>query len=68
MHNLGGVAVFFERFLDRFGEHDRAVAAAGAADRDRQIALSFADVVRNQVDEQAFDARRNSPVCGNERI
>src|SRR6201992_2261145 len=32
------------------------MAAAGAAEGDRQITFAFADVVRDQVNEQAFDA------------
>src|SRR5580704_3178760 len=53
---FGGVAAVGEGCADGFGEHDGAVAAAGAAEGDRQVALPFADVVGHQVDEQSFDA------------
>src|SRR5262249_44431811 len=54
------VAVTFLRFesgrLQPFANlarnHDRAMMPAGAAEGDRQIALPFADVVRNQVNQQ----------------
>ena len=50
--------------LQPLGDHHRAVPAAGAADRDRQIALAFGDVVRHdepQVVLQPLDelARRS---------
>src|SRR5690348_15350987 len=39
-----------------FGDHDRAVLAAGAADGDGQVALAFVDVVRQQIYQQVGDA------------
>src|ERR1035441_2873160 len=37
-------------------DHHRTMMAAGAAERDSQIALAFADVMRHQVDQQLRDA------------
>jgi len=51
-----GKAALRQRFLDLFAEHDGTVFAASAADGDRQITFAFADVVRDQVGEEAFDA------------
>ena len=34
------------------GDHHRAVAASRAAERDRQVALAFADVVREEIDQE----------------
>src|SRR5580704_3267628 len=53
---FSGVAAFGQGCADGFGEHDGAVAAAGATEGDRQVALPFADIVGHQVDEQALDA------------
>src|SRR5215210_850249 len=41
---------------EMLGYHDRAVATAGAADRDRQVGLSLQVVVRQQVVEQRRQA------------
>src|SRR3954471_8227907 len=38
------------------GDRDRAVPAAGAADRDREVRLAFGDVLRQQEVEQRDDA------------
>ena len=38
-----------------FRDHHRAVLPAGAAEADGQIALPFADVVRQKVDQQVRD-------------
>lgn len=51
-----GVAAFFQRFFYLFGEHYGAVFSAGATEGDGQVAFAFADVMGNQVDEEAFDA------------
>ncbi len=56
VRDLGGEASLRQRFLDLFTEHDGAVFAAGAAYRDGQITFPFADVMRDEVGEQAFDA------------
>ena len=54
--DFGVEAALGERFLDLFAEHDGTVFTAGAANGDGQIAFAFADVVRDQVGEEAFDA------------
>jgi hypothetical protein len=41
-----------QTLLDRLRNHDRSVAAAGAADADRQVRLSFRDVLRDQEAQQ----------------
>src|SRR5262249_2688654 len=50
------IAAFSQRFLNRFRHHHGAVLAAGAAERDGEIAFAFAHVVRNQIDQKAFHA------------
>ena len=40
---------------DFVSHHDGAVMPAGAAERNRQVALSFLDIVRQQVDEKLRD-------------
>src|SRR5207244_5616640 len=52
-----GTMVVGEAFAELFGEDDAAVAAAGAADRDGEIALSFRAILRNQESEHRFEAR-----------
>ena len=56
MRHLGRITVLRQRFLYLLSQHDGTVLSAGAADSDRQIALTLADVMRNQIGEQAFDA------------
>src|SRR5713101_2510139 len=56
MHHFRGMSAFGQRLAQRFGHHHRAVFPPRATDGDRQVALSFACVVRNQVREQAFDS------------
>ena len=55
VHHLRGVAMATKRPANHFGHHDRAMTAPGAAKGDGQIALSFADVVRDQIGQQSFD-------------
>src|ERR1051325_6162617 len=40
-----------------FGNHHRAVLAPGATERNRQVALAFADVVRDEIDQQRRNPR-----------
>lgn len=54
--HFGREAAFFEGLLYLLGEHDGAVFPAGAAEGDGQIAFAFADVMRDQIHEEAFDA------------
>src|SRR5450432_2785731 len=57
MDNLGGNhAVLPHGLLDRFRHHHRAMLSAGAAKRNSQITLAFADVVRDEISKQALDA------------
>ena len=42
-------------FADFAGDQHAAVVSAGAAERDRQVALAFGDIVRQQVDQQIRD-------------
>lgn len=48
-------ARFFEAFVDLVGYEHRAVVAAGATERNRQIRFAFANIVRQEVDEQFGD-------------
>ena len=46
MHDLDPVASFSQTLADLFADHYGAMLAAGAAERDGQIAFSFPDVMR----------------------
>lgn len=50
-----GEAGFFEALVDFVGYEYRAVMAAGATKRNRQIRFAFADIVRQEIDEQFRD-------------
>ena len=50
------------------GDHHAAMMAAGAAERNGEIALAFLDVVRQQVDQQIGDTLDELLVCGNDRM
>ena len=47
MRDFGREAALFEGSLDVLGEHDGAMFAAGATDRDGEITFAFADVMGN---------------------
>src|SRR5581483_8512914 len=64
VHDLDAVIGAAEALGDILGDHYRAVLAAGATERDGQVALAFADVVRDQVDEQLRDARNELACLG----
>src|SRR5450631_1627860 len=53
-HAISRAAKMFADFL---GDHDGAVLAAGAAERDRQVALALVDVVRQQEEQIGNSAR-----------
>src|SRR5580698_10289068 len=55
VRGLGVKAAKREILTDLVGDHDRSVVSAGAAERDREIALAFANVVREQIDQQLRD-------------
>ena len=57
-HAISGAPKVFAHFL---GDHDGAVLSAGSTECDRQIALAFMNVVRQQVNEQVGDARDELP-------
>ncbi len=56
MHDLHAVSGSPQVAADFFGHHDGAVLSAGAAEGNRQVAFAFADVVRQQVNQQFGDA------------
>jgi len=51
-----GESLFLQRVLHPFGHHYGTVLSAGAAERNRQVALSFFDVVGNQIRQQPLHA------------
>src|SRR5260370_5525852 len=56
VNDFGGEPVLLERLSHRLRQHDRAVLSACAAERNRQITFPFADVMRDQIGQQASDA------------
>ncbi len=54
--HLHPVSRLGQPFAHFFRNHHRAVLAAGAAEGDGQITLAFADVVRQQIDQQLGNA------------
>ena len=56
MHGFGRIAALLERGADRGSQRHRAVPPSGATESDRQIAFSFADIQRDQIFQQTFDA------------
>ncbi len=55
MDGLHSITRLGQTLLDVFTDHHGAVLAAGAPKCNGQIALSFANIVRNQIDEQIRD-------------
>src|ERR1700687_1701974 len=75
MRDLHFVSRFPQPLADIFGDHHRAVLSAGTSEADGQVALSLANVVRQQVDQQFRDAvnellrlRERSDVFGDPRM
>src|SRR5260370_14468338 len=56
MRDLHFVSRFPQPLADIFGDHHRAVLSARTSEADGQVALSLANVVRQQVDQQFRDA------------
>ena len=56
MHNLCRIPFLLDRPFDYFRQRHGPMPPSGASQRDRQIAFSFLNVVRNQVQQQAFDS------------
>ena len=52
MHDLYAISRFPQPFTDLFRNHHRAMLAAGTTKRNRQVALSLVDVMRQQVHQQ----------------
>src|SRR5260370_1481148 len=61
VNDFGGEPVLLERLSHRLRQHDRAVLSACAAERNGQITFPFADVMRDQIGQQAFDAAQEFP-------
>ena len=57
MHDFHAVSGAAQVFSDFLGDHDGTVLSPRAAERDRQIALAFMNVMRQQVDEQLGNTR-----------
>src|SRR6267378_4074531 len=75
MHDLGRVPAAVQRLVHRFRQHDRTMAPPGASKGDRQVALPFPDIVRNQIGQQALDApqelsglRKGADITGDARV
>src|SRR5512135_1796149 len=75
MHNFGSVSLFVQRLPNRFRQHYRAMPPARAAKCNRQVALPFPDIMRDQISQQALDApqefpglRKRSDVSGDTRL
>src|SRR5437667_8840886 len=56
VHDLRRIATLLERLFDRFRKHHRAMFSPGASEGNGQIALALANVMRNQIGQQAVDA------------
>jgi len=68
MDHLHPISRFGQALLHVLANHHGAVLAARAAERDRQIALAFTNIVRNQVISSSEMRLMNSCVCGNDLI
>jgi len=55
MDDLGCKSLFLQVAADYFSQSDGTMPSARAPERDGQVALSFADVMRNQEAKEAFD-------------
>src|SRR5690348_11234736 len=75
MFNLDSIAAFRQRLANSFSKHHRTVTSPRAAKSYREIAFAFADIVRNEICEEALDAAKEfaclfegANVSGNARI
>src|SRR6266853_4232927 len=75
MHNLGRVPPAVQRLVHRFRQHHRTMTPPGASKCDRQVALPFPDIVRNQIRQQALDTsqelsglRKGADITGDARV
>src|ERR1700704_6919349 len=64
MHDLDPVARLAKALADFFADHYGTMLAAGAAERDGQIAFSFPDVMRQQIHQQFRDPFYEFPGLG----
>jgi len=56
MHDLRRITLLFDRPFDYLRQRHGPMPPSGASQCDRQIAFSFLNVVRNQVQQQALDS------------
>src|ERR1700676_3603330 len=56
MHDLGLVPSPVQRFMHGFRHHHGTMTPSRAAKRNRQIAFPFANIVRDQIRQQSFNA------------
>ncbi len=75
MIHFGLITGLGQALADLFGDHYRPVLPAGAAKRYGQIAFPFANVMRQQIDQQAADPlhefhslRKRPDVPGHSRV
>ena len=57
MHDLHAIACPPQILAHFLGDHDGTVLPTGTAESDRQIALAFVDVVRQQEEQIGISAR-----------
>src|SRR5216684_8374782 len=61
VNDFGGESALRKRLLHRLREHYGAMLPAGAAERNGQITFPLANVMRDQISQQAFDAPQEFP-------
>src|SRR3982074_1754321 len=61
MRYLGRITTPVESLVHRFRQHHGTVASPRASKCYRQVALSLADIVRDQIDQQSFHAPQEFP-------
>src|SRR6267143_3808576 len=61
VNDFSGKSAHPKRLLHRLREHHRTVLPAGTSERKRQITFAFANVMRDQIGQQAFDAAQEFP-------
>src|ERR1700730_9449763 len=75
MRYLGRITTPVESLVHRFRQHHGTVTSPRASKCYRQVALSLADIVRDQIDQQSFHApqefpglRKRTDIARDERI
>src|SRR5215472_2921295 len=56
VHGLRRITTLLQGLFNRFRQHHRAMFSPSASESNGQIALALANVMRNQIGQQAFDA------------